>query len=318
MKKILRNFIRTNVSIKLTILATIIYITVQIILTGGLRDGVFDGLLLVATLFLIVRMDSLRSEFKNSSDAFYINLYKKNNALENRDDDVKKIFYNRSFKIWGYIYGILVGFFVFIININYLSWSINLCLCVYLFFMNYFTGVAVAKLFQYFKISKKWTSNISFSMPSCENFEIGYIRKIRNKVLFIAIVYCFFSQVSIIFSSIHINSLIYFYAGFSVLLVLSIVFYSEAQISRLKKQSFNSYMDVFNKKISEFYNEIFEKKDLSITPEDMDRIHTLLELKENFVTSYNMKFDFNVLWSSCGLIFTAIAPVLLQFLIEKI
>lgn len=318
MKKFLTNFIRTNLSIKLAILSTIIYIIAQIILTSDLRDGVFDGLLLVATLFLIVRMDNLCFEFKNSSDAFYINLYKNGNALENRDDDVKKIFYNSKFKICGYVYGVLVGFSVFLINRNYLHWSVNLCLCCYLFFMNYFTGVAVAKLFQYFKISKRWTSNISFSMPSYENVEIGYIRKIRNKVLFIAIVYCFFSQISIIFSSIHINSLIYFYASFSVILVLSIVFYSETQISKLRKQSFNSYMDVFNKKISEFYNDIFQKEDLSITTDDMDRIHTLLELKENFVTSYNMKFDFNVLLSSCGLIFTAILPVLLQFVIDKI
>ncbi|MEG1567849.1 MAG: hypothetical protein RR347_09215 [Anaerovoracaceae bacterium] len=295
----------------LVVLATISHLILQLFLIDGLKYSLFDSLLLVATIFLIVKMHCFYCELKNNSDAFYFHLYGDENALKNRENDVAKIFHNGKLKWFGCIYGALVGVIMFFVNMNNLLFTPNLCLSGYLAFMNYFTGEAIAKLFQYFKTSKRWINNISFSVPSYDNSEIAYIRKIRNKVLFIAIIYCFFSQMSIIFSPIHINLVVYLYTGCAVFLVLSIVIRSEVQISNLRKRFFDNNMNKFNCKISEFYSDIIAK-DLSTNTDDMERLRILIELKEHFVTNYNAKFNINVFISAVGFIITAILPVLLQ------
>lgn len=141
------------------ILLGVIYILIQYAIYDKIEDSLFIGLLFGGSFILLFGIKWIQGFFKDKVVLFYNNLDKSEELKKNDFEKLtKKIFKNPLVLVSGIGYGIAIGYVPFLLNIWDDSLTLKLLLSIFLFTVNFLTGVSLFSLIMLFAFLYK-TSN---------------------------------------------------------------------------------------------------------------------------------------------------------------
>lgn len=287
----------------------VLYLLVQWMTRGGIQDGSFLLLLTAATFFVNYRQQELyRALVNEEGQLFFGKLY----GGEDAQRQVNTIFLSKSNDRIALLFAAVFVVVMWQFNIWNDLRSVKISFDVYLFAANIPTGLAIVRLIQYFRFSIMWIQKIDFGLGIEEGFEVRYVKKIRNKVIYTAVIYCTVSLSSILFTNLELNLVVALYTIFAIILILTALLVTDIMIGRKKQECCSLSMEAMDEKIEQELRMIIFGESV-----DTDRLEAYTRVKEYLSIQFKKRFDLSSIMSGISFLMISIIPIVLQSILEK-
>ena len=291
----------------LYIVGLLVYIIGQLIIKGNVQDYLFIVLLSVATVFVNFRQQNLY-DFLVCEDAERV--FKSINidcSIQNEQFFMKKG--NVAFSV---MFAAIFSVVIFSFKVWQKDEVLNILFSLYLFTANIPTGLAIIRIFKYFKKNVEWISNLNFGVEFGKN-EV-FIKKICIKVLFTAVIYSAVSLSSVLFTAIELNYIVLIYTIFAILLIAVTVLITNTMIYRKifeERYKYIEKIEIIEKKVIDSMNNASEVHESLSMLKDLEDVRAIISKKRR-------EIDWSKIGSGLGLLIITVIPIVLQWILEKI
>jgi len=303
------------------------YILLQWFLIGEIKDSIFIGILIGANALLLRGILMISNYVCKNCINFFVFTFpnKKPNELEKESFHIlRRIFNIKNMSIAGFIYGTVVGLAPFVFRIMDKNILLSLegntillvFLSIFLFLINFVTGIFFYSLLMFFLISIEWGRLVRVELWSRENISMDFLRNMKFKIIIIGTIYIVLCMISIIFSILPKNILIFGYATFSIITMLAIFIVPEIPVRRKLILEKKEAVDKINTQIQLEYNKLFHSSENSLKL-DLRKIDQLIQFKEKIESLSTWPGSFKIIRTTIGIIIISILPVGIQILLEQ-
>lgn len=215
-------------------------------------------------------------------------------------------------KISGISYGVIVASVVFILENIRNQTCVAICISLFAYYVNYTTGYSFALIVKYVSYLCTKIKQTILTVLYAESESFMYVKRLHDKLLWIVVLYTVISQVSIVFSALEINIVVYLYALFALIIIAGIKVWFEISLIKESRELVATEFLEINKRIVHEYAEF---KNTSDCEKNINRIENLVRMK-SFVKQNMYSFDYlEKFISSIGMLVSILLPVLLQELL---
>jgi hypothetical protein len=303
------------------------YIFLQWANTQNIEDSIFVAMLLFATCFLLIQINKLYDSIAIQGQTIYFMVYQERKTVSGEDGliidfniQLKKVFSNKNSLLSGTIFTII---FVFAIE-NMQIWDevavVRILFLVFIGSVNFLTGIAIYSLSRFLFLLNQLLSDMRIDIWNTNTPVISYIRKIRNKIVFVYSVYSSISLSSIAFSVLEISNLYLGYLVFSVLLLIVIFLLPELIIQHKLTSEKELLLVEFNAKIKVEYERLLSCPEEESHDERAGRlkfINDLFQVRDQLLNNNSGKSVFGNLLSLISAILITVFPIALQIFLER-
>jgi hypothetical protein len=224
--------------------------------------------------------------------------------------------------IAGLLYGTTVGIIApLVLGIWQEVTFLLVFLSIFLFLINFVTGVFFYSLLKFFIISIKWGEIVIVELWYIENMSILFLRKIKFLIIVIGTFYIALCMMSIIFFSNILPPnkypIIIGYATFSILIMIGMFIIPEIPIIRKFLSKKRKELEKINIKIQKEYNR-FNFDDTNISDLDLNKIDQLLKLKSQIEPLGTWSTTFRMIRTGIGIIIVSLLPITIQIILDNI
>lgn len=291
------------------LLGSMMYVISNLIVSRKIEDWLFVCMLLSATIFLNYRQYRLcRMLLGEEGNKFFGTLY------QNKEwkAQIENLFCAKANDIFACAFAVLFAIVMFTFELQVNDVILKIFFAIFLFTANVPTGLAIVRLIRYFYYTKQWIEKIQFDILGTEYFEVDYVKKVRNSVLFTAVFYCSLSLSSILFTHIELNWLVGAYTIFAIILVCVVLLITNAMLGLRKEKAFNEAHHNINRKIAKELERLMECNSI----DEFDKIEFYSKIKETMKKQREKKIEIDKILSGIGLVFITVIPIILQWLLE--
>lgn len=300
----------------LLILIGLVYILAQNFIANDIKDAIFVGLLLGGSFILIFGAYWIYNYFNANIEDFELQIIKSNESQRNNFyASLLEIFSNKSIII-GVLYGLAVGSIPVIYNLWPEEITLKLLLGIFLFAVNFLTGVALTTLFRIFQFLYFSAKYIEFNLYDVKHLT-KFITTLSKSGSIIAAFYVFFSIMSIYFSILPLDFLTIGYSVFAALVIISAYIIPIIPINNKTKLLKNEVLKAISDEVQIEFNTIMKNiaKDDTL---NLDKYDKLIEVREKVERIQTIPIGLKAVWNSLYIIAITLLPILLQFLLEKL
>lgn len=297
------------------------YLYFQWSYTNVIKDSLFIGLLLGATLLLLQAMRYLYIFVVNNNMSFFSfsmegEEYEKVVSAANKL--CGSIFNTKSMIISGLLYGSAVGSAVFLMDIWTEETSLRILLFLFLFIINFVTGIGFYGLIMFFLQSWKISRIVKVNLWQRQNPSTLFLRKITHTTAIIASIYICMCMASILFSVIPFGSLTIGYSVFAGIIIIACLIVPEIPIRRkIATEKRETIMDINSQLQIEFKKALNEAKN-SQKGIDLTKIDSLISLRQKIEKISVWPFGLRTVVTAVSVIVVTSLPGILQFILEKL
>lgn len=303
----------------LTLTSGIIYLIFQWSTTGELEDTYFVSMLIGATLILLLGIRYLGDFLLNKGKDFYdfiLSTDDPQQVYKEYNEFFLKVMNFRNMTLVGLFYGLAIGTAPFSLGVWSDNFLLRVLLSVFLFFVNFVTGISFYSLISFFYNSVRLGKMIRVDLWQIENPSTIFLLGATRRIAILASIYIAISLTSVLFSKLPIDSLVILYSIFSGCVILSsLVVPSYPIMQKLKRAKIKNLMEI-DKKLNEiFYKAIDDIKNEEKTV-DLEKFDTLLQLRWS-ISNISI-FPFRAKSISAGISVTVLSslPIFVQVLLE--
>lgn len=310
-----------SILIFLTILSGAIYILLQWHFNKIIYDSIFVSMLIGASMILIFGLERLSNYIIKKGLNFCVFLLSKTNTkdiYERYETLCKSVLNFRGMTIVGIIYGFTVGSAPFILGVWNSNITLKISLSIFMFFVNFITGIAFYSLITFFLQSFKLGRLVKVNLWQVNNPSTDFFIDATRKISILASIYISISLSSILFSILPISGLIIGYSVFSGIIIISALFVpSMPVVKKLKEAKISALYEIDKQLYLSFYRSLDELKP-SKTDIDYEKVKTLLELREKVDNINIWPFRMKSIFAGISVIFFSSVPVILQIILSKL
>jgi hypothetical protein len=318
-------FYARPVFITVYLLASIViglsYTAIQWQKTKNINDGLFVGLLLGATLLLLRGMRAIYIFFRTNTLSFFAFAFEKKNYEEIpmvSERYCHEIFHTVFMSISGICYGLIIASAVFVMDIWKQFSLLRALLFLFLFIINFATGIAFYGMLKFFISSWKLSAYVKVDLWQRENPTTSFFMNMKKKLALLATVYITMSITSIFFSKLHSNFLSLGYSVFAGIIIILVFVLPEIPIrKKLLVAKRKALLTVNNQLQSEFQHALGEAKSENGSI-DLAKIEKLILLKEKIEKVSVWPFGTQTASTVFSVIAITILPIILEFILKHL
>lgn len=296
------------------------YLTLQQMLTGTIEDAVFVSMLIGATAILLYGLKYLRDYLVKRGIRFYnfvLSTDDPEEAYHQHNTLCSSVLNYRRMTLAGVAYGATVGSAPFLLSLWQATPVLQASLAVFLFAINFATGVAFYGLIAFFVHAVQMGEMIEVDIwrvnkPSTE-FLLGATRRIS----ILASVYAGLSNTSILFSVLPINALVIAYFCFSGLTILASVVIPSVPIAKKLR---DAKWEAVNEIEHQLHNTLKASLKKAKDPDaeiSTERFESLLTMKEKIEAVHSWPFRIKSIFAGLSVVFFSSIPLIVESLLQS-
>ena len=284
--------------------------------SGVVRDWIFVVILLVATCILILGMGFLHKYLLKNIPRFFRYTMEGKNDLEVREASLSFCdFKVVPVSISGIIYGVSVASSVFILKVWPDLPTLRCLLFVFLFFVNFVTGVALFSVVLFTYRAWKISGYVKVDIWERSNLSTEIYRKITQSIALVGGFYAFLCISGIWVSVFPVSTLTIGYSVFSGMVILSLYIFPKLPIRLKIKRSKRENLEVVSSLIRDELKKVFRPPGTQTPPVAYDYISSLLNLRDRIERTPTWPFELKSLLTTSYMGLVTILPVIIQIII---
>lgn len=297
-----------------------LYILRQWYVFKAVEDAIFVSMLIAATMILLKGIRIIHNYFVNKGIDFYRFVLSSDfpgKAYQVYSDLYKEVFDSKRMLLTGVLYGILVGASPIIFDLWEGHLLLLILLCVFLFFVNFVTGIAFYGLIKFFIRSFSLGKIIKVDLWKFENPSTNFIINISRQISWLTVVYISISIASLLFSEFPFNRIVIGYSCFACITALSVLFLPLVPIARERKEEKLKALSEIDEELQIEFQKMIQKVKSTQDVVNLSRLESLLSLREKIASILIWPLRSKLLSSTLYIILVSSIPVILKFFLEK-
>lgn len=303
-----------------TLLTGIAYILAEWRLTGTVTDAIFVSLLVAATASLMIGMRTLAAHLEARGIAFF--------AFTMRIEDVagghdgfrrlwRSVFNPRRMTLAGVAYGLAVSGSPFLLDAWPESLALRVMVAIFLFTVNYATGVAFYALITFFVESIRLGPLVKVDLWHRENPSTTFFTQAARQIALLASVYVSLSLCSIIFSPLPLGGVVYGYSAFAALTIIATLIVPIIPVGREQGRVKQEALLEIDLQIQAEYRQMMHAMKASGQPTSFDKLERILALRQKVESIETWPFKLKSILTSVGVAVISSVPVVVQVLLTR-
>lgn len=302
-----------------TVLTGVAYILLQWVRRGEILDAWFVSMLFAATMLLVAGVSHAFSYLRNKGLAFFLfccprqehgDAYGQHAAL------CAAVMNSPRMTFAGILYGLGVGAAPLVLGVWKDDTVLMASLGLFMFAVNYVTGIAFYSLIIFFLHSLRMGRVIKVNLWQVSNPATTFVLGATRRISILASLYVAICISSVLFSLLPITGWVIGYSCFSAATILAtLVIPTSPIVSKLRLAKEEALLAIDKQIHLTFYENLEETtpKDAQV---DFDRVKTLLELREKIEAINIWPFRLKSFATACSVVLFSSIPVLIQFFLE--
>lgn len=302
------------------LLAGLVYLVIEFKRTGVIVDSLFVSMLVGATVLLLFGMRSIMSYVERRGVDFYTFVLASADPKEaylRHIDLCLTISSPARMTVCGAIYGVVVGSAPYILNVWPGQSPLRMALALFLFCVNFVTGVAFYSLLRFFIFSTKMGTQVRVDLWQTSDPSTDFLTDAARRIALLSSAYVSLCLSSILFSVLPLHRLVVAYSAFSALvLTLSIIIPSVPLANRLRASKTAAVREL-DERIQIAFLEVTAAKSDGIDS-SLARLQSLLGLRDKVDGLNSWPFKVKSAMSAISVLLFSAIPVVLQVFLERL
>lgn len=297
------------------------YLTLQQVLTGSIRDAIFVSMLIGATAILLYGLKYLRDYLVSRGIRFYNFVLSTDNpeeAYRQHGELCRSVLNIKWMTVVGIVYGTIVGSAPFLFSLWPSSTVLKIALALFLFIVNFATGVAFYGLIDFFVHAVRMGSMIEVDIWKVNKPSTEFLLGATRRISILGGVYAGISNTSIVFSILPVNYLTISYFIFSGTTILASVVIPSIPITRkLRLAKVEAINEIENQLHETLRGELDKAKDPDAKI-STDRFESLLTMKERVEDVHSWPFRIKSIFAGLSVIFFSSVPLIVEAVLQQL
>ncbi len=313
-------FLSTIILASLTVSSGLVYIIFQWIKNQTIEDTYFVNMLIGATIILLIALKYLGNFFLINGRDFYQFIISKKDPERTYQKYSQFILNVLNFKrmtFTGIVYGIALGSAPYLLN----SWSnqpeLQFLLALFMFFINFVTGISLYSLLSFFINAAKTRKLIKIDLWRIENPATVFLLGATRRIAIFASVYISISLSSILFSILPFSGLVIGYSIFSGLIIISSIIIPSFPIMQKIKNIKEKNLSEIDEKLNENFHQTIKNIRTKNSKVYMEHFESLLQLRARINDISVLPFRAKSIMAVASVLVLSALPVGLQLLLEN-
>lgn len=298
----------------------LLYLMLEFNHTDQIVDSLFVSMLVGATLILLIGLRSVLNFLATRGETFYAFVLAATDPKEayRRHAHLFATVTNTTrMTLSGVVYGLLIGFAPFVLNAWPQDAALRLGLAVFLFGVNFTTGVAFYALLSFFAFSTQMGAQARVDLWQASNPSTDFLTGATRRISVLASGYVAICLSSVLFSVLPPQGAVIAYSVFAAfMLVLSILVPALPLARKIHDAKFAALRELDEKVQAAFFEVL--SKDPEQFDQRLSRLHALLALRERVERLQSWPFKVRSVTSAASVLFFSSLPVILQLLLERL
>lgn len=304
----------------LLLISGIIYIIVQWLNTEEIVDSVFISMLVGATVLLLFGLKYSSIYLQNKGKDFYsfiISTDDPEKVLKDHQSFFRSTINTSRMTVSGIVYGIIVGSSPFLLNLWGNIPQNRIYLSIFLFLVNYITGLAFYSLIMFYLHSFRLGEKIKIDLWRVDNPSTRFLLGATRRISLLSSLYVSLCLSSILFSLFPITELIIAYSIFACLILLSsLIIPSYPVMDKLKKAK-QKNLEEIDIKINDLFYGMIDKVNSGSNDIDWKQLEILFQLRDRIESVTVLPFKSKTVSAAVSIVLISIVPVIVQIILEK-
>ncbi|MFC1619429.1 hypothetical protein ACFL45_05740 [Candidatus Neomarinimicrobiota bacterium] len=297
-----------------------LYVVMQWVRNAEDKDALFVSMLIAATMILVAGIRILFKYLVSRGVDFYHFVFSTSDPEQGYQEYnklVKSILNVPLMTVTGLMYGSLLGISPLIMKARPGEPLLLVLLMIFMFFVNYVTGVGFYGLITFFRHAIKMGRLIRVDLWQTENPSTKFLLGATRRISILASIYVCLCLSSIGFSVFPISVEVISYSVFAGLIILSSLIIPAYPVSRkIHDVKAEALLDINSQLHSEFIRTLEGMKSGS-KDVDLSKFESLLQLRDKIESITTYPFRLQYLTSGLSVIGLSSIPVLLQFFLGR-
>lgn len=304
-----------------TIISGLVYVLLQWFRHEKIKDALFVSMLIGATMILVYGISYLRKYIINKGINFCVDLLSRSNTEEGfrvYENLCHSVINLPRMTLSGILYGLAIGSSPYILGVWNDDTFLRIFLSIFLFFVNFATGIAFYGLVTFFIQSVKMGRLLNVNLWQVNNPSTDFFLGATRRISVLVSIYVCICISSILKSELPIEKFVIAYACFAGIVVVgSLLIPLLPVVRKLKEAKINALFE-----IDKQLHLSFHKKLEDIKPNkpnvDFEKVKTLLELREKVGAINTWPFRIKSIMAVASVMFFSAIPVILNIILEKL
>jgi len=298
----------------------LVYLVLEFIHTGQIVDSLFVSMLVGATLILLIGMRSVLNFLATRGETFYafvLATADPEEAYRRHAHLFATVTSTPRMTLSGVLYGFLLGSAPFLLDVWPEDATLRLGLAVFMFGVNFTTGVAFYALLSFFAFSTQMGAQARVDLWQASNPSTDFLTGATRRISVLASGYVAICLSSVLFSVLPLQGAVLAYSVFAAfMLVLSILVPALPLARKIHDAKFAALRELDEKVQAAFFEVL--SKDPEQFDQRLSRLHALLALRERVERLQSWPFKVRSVTSAASVLFFSSLPVILQLLLERL
>ena len=296
------------------------YVLAQWLNNKSVLDTFFIGILLGATAFLMRALQIIhRFILQRGIDffAFVAAQPRQQAELEKYPELISSVFHSKRMTWIGILYGLALGSTPYVLGVWPQNHLLRLLLALFMFSINFVTGVGFYGLITFFVKSLKLGQLIRVDLWQKENPSTEFLLGAARQVCLRVSAYICLCNASVLFSVLPLSGFVLGYAMFSgSLIILSLIIPAVPIVQKIAATKRDALHQV-NTQLQGEFSQILEGCRSQGGQLDLTRLERLMALRDKIESTTVLPFRVRFFGTGISVVLISLLPAVLQFLLEK-
>jgi hypothetical protein len=298
------------------LLVGVAYLMAQYIILAEAVDALFVFISSAMAIFLALRSGSLTIAIKKTALLLSDDVNENTYSPDEFWGDINRVLSNKLAITTGLAFAAYHVFNRISMGIWMDEPPIMILFLLMSFFANFITGCVLYSLAYLMVVMMKWINHMRFDGWHSRSEEIMQIRNLKFDIIITGMIYVSITLSTTGLSLIPIGEFIYGYTVFAILVVMVAFLLPEMNIYRKLRVAKNSVIHDLDRRIKVVYNAMIDEDDLNKKKEYFEAVKDLFEARRLIREKFQDQGFANVLAGFVPIIAAAVAPGLIQILID--
>lgn len=298
-----------------------LYVLLQWYRYGEIKDAEFVSMLIAATMILMFGLSRMQRYILTKGLDFY------SFVLSSRDLEKAVLKHNKlcttvfnfsHMTISGTLYGMAIGSAPFVLGVWKEDFLLRSSLSLFMFFINFVTGVAFYCLLTFFYHALKMGTMVKVDLWHIENPSSNFLLGTTRKISVLASIYICICISSILFSVLPLDGLVIGYSCFAGVIILLSLAVSIFPIVRKLREAKTQTLRQIDDQVQAVFASVLAKTNGEDNKVQLDMLESLLKLRERIEKVHTWPFKLKAIRAAFSVLFLSIVPVVFQVLLEKV
>ena len=310
----------SNIMNAATFVSGVFYVILQYSRTKAIADAIFVSILIAATMILLIGIRKVHEFLVTRGLEFYTFVLSTENPSEVYSRHLRLCRSVTNFPRMtaiGIAYGMALASAPFLLNVWRANVPIRFAMAIFMFTVNFVTGVAFYGLLTFFWQAIKMGSEARVNLWQAKNPSTDFLIGATRRIAVIASIYVSMCISSIIFSIFPLGGLVISYSAFACFIIIASLVVPPLPVARKIRAEKRTALVQLDQELQRAFFAVL-KEPSEESADHLERFQALLQLRESIEAIPTWPFKVKSLTTGASVIFFSSVPVVLHILLQRL